>query len=339
MSFIGQLHEERKSVSLDRLDRKILYLLALNGRYGISSIAKALNTSKEVIHYRLKRLEEEGFFHGVLTLVDHQKLGQCIYEVSLAINPTENLTSMLNFLVSHSCVNYVGLCSAPHDAQFQVTTRTAEEFRIFLNTFLTQHHALIQDYNIMQIMENYFTGLGFLLEPEDKIPRILEHKGPSFARLFLMQETGNYVLDAKDKEILRILIANGRVPILQLTKQMHLAQTSVQNRIGVLIAYGFIKNFISYYSVSYLGYQWFHMQLRTKGMDEKKLLTFLQQHKNSAWLTKTLGCWNYRLSIFAKNNTELNTVIQDVRNQFQDTIIDYDTSIVFQQLKYMPVVL
>jgi len=47
-------------VDIDLKDRKILYHLDLNCRQSNAQIGKKVRLSKEVVNYRIKRMEEEG---------------------------------------------------------------------------------------------------------------------------------------------------------------------------------------------------------------------------------------------------------------------------------------
>ena len=141
-------------------------------------------------------------------------------------------------------------------------------------------------------------------------------------------------MDEKDKQILAKLTLNARMPLLQLSREINLAPTSVTNRISTLIKKSAINSFIPYASFSFIGYQWYVLELRTKNLDQKSFVQYLRQHKNAVWLSKRVGKWNYYISIFAKNNTEFNQIVQDIQRKFHESIIDYNSLTVFKQYKY-----
>jgi len=61
--------------NLDLKDRKILYELDLNCRQSNAQIGKKVGLSKEVVKYRIKRMEEEGIISGYWTEIDSYRLG------------------------------------------------------------------------------------------------------------------------------------------------------------------------------------------------------------------------------------------------------------------------
>ena len=70
---LGQLRTRR--CSLDKLDWKILYELDKNAFHSLSKIGKKLRTGRDVMHYRVKRLESLGVIKKYLATIDYSKLG------------------------------------------------------------------------------------------------------------------------------------------------------------------------------------------------------------------------------------------------------------------------
>jgi len=63
------------SLNLDKLSQKLLFELSENCRQPDSVIAKKLNTSKQVVRYRINRLEEQGVISAYNALIDFRVLG------------------------------------------------------------------------------------------------------------------------------------------------------------------------------------------------------------------------------------------------------------------------
>jgi len=70
--------------NLDLKDRKILYYLDINSRQSNSDIAKKVGLSKEVVNYRIKRLEKEGIIKGYYTVLDFYKASKKVFLLSFA---------------------------------------------------------------------------------------------------------------------------------------------------------------------------------------------------------------------------------------------------------------
>ena len=79
---------------LDAMDNAILRELQTDGRISNVELAQRINLSPPATHARLKRLDEQGYIHNYVALLDHEKLGfdmMCFINVSLQLHQPEEL--------------------------------------------------------------------------------------------------------------------------------------------------------------------------------------------------------------------------------------------------------
>ena len=67
---------------LDSKDHKILYHLFLNSRQSLSSIGKKVGLPKNVVKYRIERLESRGIIKNFNAMIDVFKLGYSVYRLN-----------------------------------------------------------------------------------------------------------------------------------------------------------------------------------------------------------------------------------------------------------------
>lgn len=60
---------------MEETDRKILTLLAGDGRMSFTDLGRATGLSTSAVHQRVKRLEERGVISGYRAVIDHAKVG------------------------------------------------------------------------------------------------------------------------------------------------------------------------------------------------------------------------------------------------------------------------
>lgn len=60
---------------MEDTDRRILGLLAEDGRMSFTDLGKATGLSTSAVHHRVKRLESRGLIKGYAAVVDHDALG------------------------------------------------------------------------------------------------------------------------------------------------------------------------------------------------------------------------------------------------------------------------
>ncbi len=63
---------------VEDLDRRIVDLLAKDGRISYTDLGKALGMSTSAVHQRVRRLEQRGVVKGYTAKLDHHALGQQI---------------------------------------------------------------------------------------------------------------------------------------------------------------------------------------------------------------------------------------------------------------------
>ena len=97
-------------MELDKKDREILYQLDLNARQPVSSIAKKVRASKEVVGYRIKRMTEIGLIKGYYAIIDLTKLGFMNARVFLKFRsiPPEEEKELIEFFIKHKRFWWVG---------------------------------------------------------------------------------------------------------------------------------------------------------------------------------------------------------------------------------------
>jgi Lrp/AsnC family leucine-responsive transcriptional regulator len=84
--------EEGCMVTVDEMNRRILRLLATNGKMTYNDIASRLRRSPSTVRDRIRRLEDEKVILGYVAVVNTEQTGMKSDAIVFA-NPTENATS------------------------------------------------------------------------------------------------------------------------------------------------------------------------------------------------------------------------------------------------------
>ncbi len=344
--FIGQIREfnryaegkAKEAAKLDLIDRKILYLLSENARLSNTFIAKKLKLKRETVAYRIKKLGENDLMSGYLALLNHRRLGFKNYLVYVKLKTLADEKQLLDYLFNFKEITRLKNCSGSYDIQIIFSVKKEEEFLELFEKLTNSYHQIIQSYDILEIMEEDFLGLNLVLGREEAGQlKVIEHKGSTYQREFekASRLTEEPSLDDKDRLILEELKLNGAASLKDLSGKVSLAPIAVDNRIKKLIRSGIIKRFMPLASLSAMGYQWWKVFFKFKNLDKNKFFTFLKYHPNVLWYMRLLGKWDYQFSVFAKDNAEFHKVVDEIRSEFSDNIINYDSIIVFNQFKYV----
>lgn len=87
-----------KKINLDNLDFKILKLLSNNTRIPTIEIAKKLNSTSNIVHYRIKKLIESGLIVCFKTMIDWNKIGYHWYKVDLYLSEYSQIHKIIPYL-------------------------------------------------------------------------------------------------------------------------------------------------------------------------------------------------------------------------------------------------
>ena len=95
-------HVCEDKIKLDLNDKKILKELDLNSRQSNTAIAKATRLSKNIVNYRIKRMEDAGIIEGYTTTFDYSKLGYLLIRVYFDFYETDQKKEeeLIKFLIS-----------------------------------------------------------------------------------------------------------------------------------------------------------------------------------------------------------------------------------------------
>lgn len=151
--------------SLDKLDRKILGLIAEDARIPFLEVARSCNVSGAAIHQRIQKLTNLGILLGSQFLIDPEKIGYetCAY-IGLYLKNPEDFDRVVE-----------ALKKIPEVVECHITTG---DYDLFIKIFARNNH------HMMDIIHDKLQPLGLsrsksLISFKTVIDRPLPHRGES----------------------------------------------------------------------------------------------------------------------------------------------------------------
>lgn len=93
---------------MDELDIKIINIISNNARISHEEISRNLHISRQAIHQRIKRLEENGVIKGYKSIIDWTELGEdtraYIYVKVNMLNFKEDIKQYINIVIPNVVV-------------------------------------------------------------------------------------------------------------------------------------------------------------------------------------------------------------------------------------------
>jgi DNA-binding Lrp family transcriptional regulator len=301
---------------LDLKDRKICYQLDLDARQSLGKIAKQVGLSKQVVAYRIKRLEELGVIKGYYTIMDIGKLGFIPFKVYLKFkdpDPTV-LDKIIKYLTKHKSVAWVVTCNGEWDLNIVFQERSTAEFYDTYHDFLYRFSDHIREKDLaipveaMQFRRAYVLGNK---QDDTKYDMMISPEPPKFDG------------DKTDWEILKILAPEARVELQHIADKVGLSAKAVSYRIKNLQKKGIIQSFRAMFDVSLLGYKYYKIFVGLRGMTQEKknkLFTWLQMNPNIIYITKSIAKADYEFEMQARGRDEFHKLIREFLDEFSDIV-------------------
>lgn len=88
----------KKQVEIDDFDFQILKLVVTNAKMSTVEIAKALNSTVSIIHYRIKKLIRSGIIQGYRTTIDLSRFGYKIYKVDILLKDAKYKNQIIKYV-------------------------------------------------------------------------------------------------------------------------------------------------------------------------------------------------------------------------------------------------
>ena len=121
---------------LDKIDIKIITLLAKNGRATLSEVAKAINLSISPCQARIKKLEENNYILGYHAQINFHKLEKAhiaFVQVSLSNTKAKALEEFNTEVSKLNDVEQCHMIAGAFDYLLKVRTSDIKSYRLFLS--------------------------------------------------------------------------------------------------------------------------------------------------------------------------------------------------------------
>jgi len=342
-TFKGEMESSTKMCPLDKLgvkDRKILYELSKNGRLSISTIAKKVGLSRDIVGYRLNNFLKTKLIPGFTLRLNTSRLGFIKHIVLIKFQHLDKKEEreIIDKLVNHEDIVAVETCSGNWDMSVLIMSRDLIHLNKTFQELIEICGNNLKDYIVETQIDDRELGLNFLNEG------LADSKDDKYIRDGFMNEFKNISpskdpkIDEVDINLINLLMADSRMPMVEICSKLKLTPPAVENRIKKLIKEDVIYGFMTQVSLQMLGLHWYWILLRTKNLTEKRekqFLDYLKKQPYITWDARTIGRYNFHLSTFARDSIHFREILSDLRKEFSDIIVDYDSLLVFNQYKYM----
>jgi Lrp/AsnC family leucine-responsive transcriptional regulator len=306
-------------VDLDLKDRKILYHLDLNCRQSNTQIGRKVGLSRQVVEYRIKRMEEEKVIKNYYTVIDAYKLGLMFYRyyINLQTVSKKKKQEIIDHFVNYKKISTISTAKGLYDLIVVFWVDDISEFYEFWKKSLEQYGSLFSD----RFFSLYIHGRGYplnflLFNDTDTIKPI---KVDSFGI------TKNITIDEIDYKLLNHISLNARITSVDLSNILGCSSQNVVYRMDKLEKNGLIQSYRTAIDFSILGYNLFKVNILLR--DYSKRMQIVKQFEQSPFInyfSASFGLCDLEFEFIVRDADHLIDIIDKISDKYPDAIRNYD---------------
>jgi len=315
---------------IDLKDRKILTALSKNCRLTPTQIGKMVGLSKDVVAYRVKKLEKKGIIRDYITIVNNVKIGLQLFVVYIQ---TQNMSQekeeeFIRTLVKHPATHYVVHSFGKYDFIFDIITNSNKEFDNIIRELLKDFGNYVKSYESAPILVVLkYVHLSEAFSKDIKLNPVKFISDTSFMKelqhMKIDYTPDNIQLDKEDKEILLLLSNKANLQINEMSKKIKISANTIKYRIRNLIKKDIIFGFLPIINISMLGYHNYAVIMELNNIayeDKAKLFQYLVAHPDVYICLRTGGQYEVTLNVSIKNNLHLHQFVTVLKQKFSKQI-------------------
>ena len=310
---------------LDNLDRKILAELDIDSRQPITILSKKLHRARNVIEYRMKKLQEDGIIKNFVTLLDASKLGLDVWNVYLEFQDISSSVEqkMINYLNKNKKVWWVAQTAGKWNMIYSIFIKDIKELYSTINNFNIEFGKYVLNQSLVAHVEAEIFSRGYLINK----PAV----GVSWSKDTKVEE-----VDELDKRILRELSTNSRISSTDLAVKLHSTERIIIYRIKDLIKRGIITRFRLQLDTAKFGYHFYKSIIHLKNFEEKQaklLKDYCKDLGNIFHYEKKIGPWMLELEMDSQSYEKANELMKKMKEAFPDYIKSYELILITNEPK------
>jgi len=309
-------------MKLDLKDKKIIAELEMNARISFAALGKKVKLSKQVVKYRIQKLESENLIQGYNALIDISQLGETIYVIYLKLIQisSKQEKEWMKTIDKNPNVLAVGKNAGHWDLTIAIRCSNNKDLDEILKKITSGKSDRIKEKLVTsEIASSYFnTKLLFNGKEYESITSDAQN---------------NINIDEKDKKIIHYLSDNCRISLLDLSEKIKMSPNGVKHKIKNLEKKKIIIGYKTKVNYEKLGYLHFRVFLHlSKFTDElyNNIKSFLKSKGNVESVSRYMGYADIDFRCYSKDIVDLYNLISEIKDNFLQNIIEVDSMPIFR---------
>lgn len=305
---------ENNDVRLDLADMKLLTALDKNCRIPATQLAKKIGKSRQAVDYRINQLVKEGIITGFQASINPHKIGFKLYKVYLKLrNLPKRKEDLFMYLKKSGVVYWMGECSGSWDLIFSIFSKEDKEFFEFKNEFVSEFSDVVLNIHGDSLIDvKQFPKMYFLKKSEEPV--------------MFAGEIFDNNLDDLDAKILKEVVNNGRISLVELSFKTKATIKTIQGHMKNLEKEGVIIQYRIGIDLNKIKKELYKaiISLDNYSKDnEKKFTNYISGLPQIQYFIRNI--WNLEIEFVVDNYQEYYSLIESLKKEFPYMIKTVDS--------------
>ncbi len=322
---------QNTDIKLDVKDKKILFELDFDARQSNAAIAKKVGLSKQGVDYRIKRLLKTGVVAGFYPVINIGSLGYFYCRLFIRWH---NLTrakeeEICAGLAKDKRISWIVAFDGAYNIVVAAYTKSLGDFKRLSEEILERYGHYIKEKResigtkVIHFQSRYLLG------------------SQETGRLVVGETKGAAIVDNVDVELLRLLTANARMPLVELGSKLNISPKVAAYRIKRLekqkVILGYRPN-ISHGIIGYAHYKVLFYLSNVNKQELQRFKSYLMMLPEVIYVVEEVGIADVDVEIMLPKTASLFTFLKAVKYFAPRLIRDYEILIADKTLKieYVP---
>ena len=319
---------------VDLKDKKILFQLDIDSRQSFSKIGRKVGLRKELIAYRVKRLQEKGIIKNFFTVIDPSALGYSLprFYLKFQYATPETKDEIINYFLKSKYVGFVHSGEGHYDLSLVMIVKNIIDFNNFWEKTMIRYRDYFSNHFFSILIRESIYRYSFFFD-NNSTERFDRSKLVVFGR------GKNANIDDLDFKILRIITPNARIPTKYIANKLNTTTITINSRTNKLKQIGVIKGFKVDVDLTKLGYHFYKADVTLKDPRKyEKIFKKIEMNPYLNHILKSIGYVDLELLFYLKSINQLHDIMRDLSVKFPGAIKDYRYFRVIKTYKwnYMP---
>ena len=300
--------------NIDLKDRKILYELDLNCRQSNSQIGKKVGLGRDVVAYRINRMQEEGIIKNFWTAINTFKLGYNVFRVYINLRyvSSDKKNEIIQYFVD--CKNTWAVISIKGEIDLDTIFWVEDiyDFYIFWEKTIQKYGEFFEDSAISIFIYANSYKKSYLMPELSKSDRLLYK---------ITCKSSTIKLDRMDHRLLNELASDARIPLIELADKLGVSSQTINYRIKNLLKEAVIQAFRVNIDISKLNLEKFLLNIYLQEpRDKNALINYLESLPCIEYIDVGLGWSDLLLEVILENVDDLTNLMDKIASKFPNSI-------------------